>query len=249
MLHIVVSGEGKSDIGYCDNSALNCEIPKFQPRAMMLMIDKLIAQFLEPYLKYEHSVIDYKQVTYVSKQALHNNTNRKNAFLRSKKYGQGTAFYFNNAMTLAKISQEKQKEIGNTIPIISILFRDSDGTNSAINSHYDDKIESMIHGFKASGFDYGIPMMPKPKSEAWLLCAVKDNPYQNCAKIENESGNDNAPNPLKTQLETALKKYAPQSIEDLLKDDNIDINCIDMPSFNRFKQDLEQTIKKVFNHK
>ncbi len=172
MLHIIVSGEGPSDIGSCNNFALRCEVPEFQPRAMMLIIDKLIAQFLEPDLKYEHSVIDCQQVTFVSKQALGDKTNRKNAFLRSKKQGQGTAFYFNNAMTLTKIAQEIQAKLADNIPVISILFRDADGTNSAVNSHYHDKIKSMINGFKASGFDYGVPMIPKPKSEAWLLCAI-----------------------------------------------------------------------------
>ncbi len=77
----------------------------------------------------------------------------------------------------------------------------------------------------------------------------KDNPYQHCVNIENESGNDDSLNPLKSQLKTALEKYAPNSIEDLIKDDVININDINMPSFNRFKKDLEETIKKAFNCK
>lgn len=27
-------------------------------------------------------------------------------------------------------------------------------------------------------------MVPRPKSEAWLLCALKPNPYQHCAALE-----------------------------------------------------------------
>jgi|GEM_PF-2449792 len=44
-------------------------------------------------------------------------------------------------------------------------------------------------------------MPPNPKSEAWFLCALKKSqPYQDCARIEAESGNDKAPIPSKPNL-------------------------------------------------
>lgn len=48
-----------------------------------------------------------------------------------------------------------------------------------------DKLESMKNGFKEADCILGVPMIPKPKSEAWLLCACKENAYQHCAALEN----------------------------------------------------------------
>ena len=47
-------------------------------------------------------------------------------------------------------------------------------------------------------------MIPKPKSEAWLICALKRDPYQVCERLEARSGNDQSPNSLKRELEQLL---------------------------------------------
>ncbi len=57
------------------------------------------------------------------------------------------------------------------MPVIAVLFRDSDGTASSGRGLWEDKRKSIEDGFGEAGFDYGVPMIPKPKSEAWLLCA------------------------------------------------------------------------------
>jgi len=89
-------------------------------------------------------------------------------------------------------------------------------------------------------------MIPKPKSEAWLLCAVKDNPYQHCHILENESGNDKGPNPLKQQLSDALQADAStEQLNDMVKGHQIDVHRIDMPSFNAFKDNLRQVVKSA----
>jgi hypothetical protein len=64
-------------------------------------------------------------------------------------------------------------------------------------------MRSMLTGFEVEHISTGVPMIPKPKSEAWILCALRNN-YQHCAKLEDESGNDRSPNPLKQQLEDYL---------------------------------------------
>ena len=82
-------------------------------------------------------------------------------------------------------------------------------------------------------------MLPKPKSEAWLLCAIK-NSYQNCNALENESGNDNSPNNLKTQLETFGLTH--DEICEKIKANKIGIEKIDMKSFNIFKNRLHEVL-------
>ncbi|MTI11869.1 hypothetical protein [Sansalvadorimonas verongulae] len=88
-------------------------------------------------------------------------------------------------------------------------------------------------------------MIPKPKSEAWLLCAV-GNRYQHCERLENESGNDNALNPLKAQLEEALGEPASRELlVDKVNNGEIDVHRIDMPSLNKFKERLDEVLRAV----
>ena len=51
-------------------------------------------------------------------------------------------------------------------------------------------------------------MIPKPKSEAWVLCALSKL-YKECDELEDRSGNDNSPNSLKRELEELLGSYPP----------------------------------------
>ncbi len=246
-MYLVVSGEGNSDIGYCTNSANECEVPEFQASAMMIMIDKLIQQIIQQRSHYEYSVLDLQQVSYVTESHLSNltkalPTTKKKMALAGKKRQRETLYFQRNAQALAQYAQKKQEDI-NT-PVVAVLFRDGDGTNSSARGEWQAKYASMKKGFALENFEYGIAMIPKPKSEAWLLCAIKDNPYIACDKLEDESGNDNSPNSLKKQLATAMENYD-LSIEDLLIEDIIKVDKIDMPSFNCFKDDLENTIIKL----
>ena len=87
-------------------------------------------------------------------------------------------------------------------------------------------------------------MIPKPKSEAWLLCATKQNPYQHCDCLEDESGNDKGKSPLKEQLVKSLVgKTSSFDMAQLINNKQIAITRIDMLSFNIFKSDLEKVVK------
>lgn len=86
-------------------------------------------------------------------------------------------------------------------------------------------------------------MIPKPTSEAWVLCALKDNPYQDCAVLEDRSARDHSAHPLKRELQGRLGDSP--SADDLcrmVRDRTIDINRIDMPSFQAFRVRLEEVI-------
>jgi hypothetical protein len=114
---------------------------------------------------------------------------------------------------------------------------------------WQDKWNSMERGFAAENFAFGVPMIPKPKSEAWLLCAVQKN-YQHCDFLEEASGNDDSPNALKTQLVLALsgtnvKETSVKQQLALFEEGKIDVSRINMKSFNAFKNRLYQVLKKV----
>ena len=85
-------------------------------------------------------------------------------------------------------------------------------------------------------------MVPKPKSEAWLLCAIK-NEYRDCDALEDRSGNDNSSNSLKGELKSHLGEKVTRDLLCRMIDDGV-IDClrIDMPSFSIFRTDLDLAI-------
>lgn len=247
-MYLLLSGEGSSDIGCCIPSSGQCDGTQFRPGPMAIFIDQLVDQQIDQQSGYNFSHLSCERVGFVSESYLVENklppkSQRKNAALRGKKKRVETQHYYQNARALAAAAKEKAEQVEDKV--IAVLFRDGDGTASAGRGSYDDKVASMLKGFEDEGYgDLGVPMMPNPKSEAWLLCAVKENPYQHCRLLENESGNDNSQRvPLKTQLDNALAVAdIGDNVVDMIKDHQIDVSRIDMPSFERFKRHLNNAI-------
>ncbi|MFK5947664.1 MAG: hypothetical protein QM500_02695 [Methylococcales bacterium] len=240
-MHLLLSGEGRGDIGICSNDQGQCVYPEYQPGAMAYFVDKLV----ELFLGYDYSHIEYEGVTFVSEKYLVDNKlpPRKKAMdLPGKKKATETQYYYQNARVLANKAKSLAIELNEKV--VAVLFRDVDGTASAGRGHWKDKVNAMEKGFADEDYaELGVPMMPKPKSEVWLLCAVKNNPYQHCDSLENESGNDNAPNPLKSQLQNALDDNSSVQIQiDMIKEGAIDVTQIDMPSFNYFRNKLARAV-------
>ena len=85
-------------------------------------------------------------------------------------------------------------------------------------------------------------MIPMPKSEAWLICAWKKNPYQGCQALEGRSGNDKSPNSLKRELSRLLDDdVGPASLCQKIEQ-SFDASSVDMTSFKAFKERLEEVI-------
>ncbi len=246
-MYLLLSGEGKSDLGVCGLALDLCDSDNFQPGPMSWIVDQLI----EHSQGYEFSHIENNCVSYVSKSYLVTNKPpalQKSMGLPGKKKPLETKYYFENARALAIAANSKSHELGAVV--IAVLFHDSDGTASAGRGDWKNKINSIHAGFNKEGFDYGVAMMPKPKSEAWLLCAVKENPYQQCQKLEEVSGNDKGLRPLKEQLSDALKGLnSTAQLNELVRNGQFDIHQINMSSFNVFKDELEQAVKKALNWK
>lgn len=250
-VYLILSGEGKSDIGYCNNSTGCCEATEFSPRAMAIVVDQIIDLWLEKNRGYEFSCLDNQQVTYISESHLGDikPSKEKKISLPGKRRSQETKYFYENARSLANFANEKKAVLStdaHQAEVVAILFRDADGTASKGRGEYSAKRISMKNGFEKEGFSYGVAMIPKPKSEAWLLCATQDNPYISCSRLENASGNDKSPNSLKTQLDDAMSNLPDgTTIEDLLINKKIDINKINMPSFNEFRNELEHVLSTL----
>lgn len=106
----------------------------------------------------------------------------------------------------------------------------------------------MLAGFEVEGVLNGIPMIPKPKSEAWILCALRDN-YQNCERLEDQSGNDSSPNSLKDQLERHLGEAATRMfLNEKVDRGQLDITrIVDMPSLDVFKDRVDEVFGNLLN--
>ena len=240
-MYLLLSGEGPTDMGFCNPSSTSCEGDDFMEGPMAIMVDQLVRQFQG----YEMSYLDCQRIYYVSERFLADNKQsprRKEMSLRGKRKPPETKYYYENARALATQAKSIESQIDDNV--IAVLFRDADGTASAGRGNWENKRNSMLEGFRVESYELGVAMIPKPKSEAWLLCATKQNQYQHCDKIENESGNDNARNSLKKQLSESLQgKVSREDINQLLRDGIIDVAKIDMNSFNAFKENLEAAIE------
>jgi len=200
----------------------------------------IVSQIVEQRLGF--SFMDTRHYGYVSKSGLVQKASRfkyqkKSPRLPGRKKAKETGYFYRNAQALALCAQEKETELRDEV--IAVLFRDSDGTASADRGHWEDKRKSMMQGFDDEGFTRGVPMIPKPKSEVWIICSVKKNPYQGCEALENRSGNDNSPNSLKGELAGILGGLpSREKLCEMVDDGTIDRQRINMPSFLAFSDAL-----------
>ncbi|WP_175656545.1 hypothetical protein [Burkholderia ambifaria] len=167
---------------------------------MTVLVDNIIEQ----HYKYSPLDVDKAAYRFVSKARLVElaKQNKRGMALPGKKHGIDTAYFYVNAWMLGKVAKEHSDATSEAC--IAVLFRDTDGTNSSPNDLWEVKWKSMVAGFARAQYDYGVPMLPKPKSEAWILCAAQNSPYQNCGVLEELSGNDDAPDSAKGRLDALM---------------------------------------------
>ena len=240
-MKIVLSGEGRSDLGQCTNQQGECQTPDFAPGPMTWLVDRELEQRL-CYSPLECTPHQYHYISeaglQVRAQVLRAQQPRALA-LTGKKRGQETGFFHRNAWMLGQIALEFERKEGDSF--IAVLFRDSDGTRNTASSEYQDKYESMRQGFLRAGLGIrGVPMLPRPKSEAWLLCAIQ-NKYQHCAALENLPGTDDAPRSAKRLLAEALgDSYTTSTLNDWIAEHGFDGEQVahQMPSYAQFRADL-----------
>ena len=239
-MYFLFSGEGSTDLGIGTSAAFLCEGHEFLPGPMTVIADQVVQA------RQKYSPLEARGCGYVSEQNLIQRAGelkaaRKALRLPGKKRGKETRYYFNNARILARIAKDKATELDDDV--VAVLFRDADGTASAGRGLWEEKRQSMLDGFNEETFMRGVPMIPKPKSEAWLICALKRNPYKGCEALEERSGNDQSPHSLKDEL-AELLDVAPsrESLCRIVQDKTVDIERIAMPSFAAFRTRLEAVI-------
>lgn len=244
---VVCSGEGVSDLGGCSNQLGVCAGGDFRLGPLSVVIDSVI----EECLGYSPKEICPDIYRYYSESALthraeERKSQRRGFALAGRKHGLENGFFYINAWMLGEIAKDLEEQEKDAA--VAVLFRDSDGTNSSPRDLWARKVMSMKEGFIRADFSRGIPMVPRPKSEAWFLCAVKQNPYQHCGALEDLPGNDNSPNSAKQELSRSLG--AGSTAEELLV--WIEKNGINrvllseqMPSFSSFYERAKTVLESL----
>lgn len=231
-MFLVLSGEGVSDLG---DSA---------PGPIAWLLDSYISE------KLGYSLLQTPGAYFfVSRSALSAIAKNLRTPLRGKRADmQGlsseTRVYYKNAVALCHWIRSKQI----AGPVLALLFRDADGTASAGRGIWIDKRKAMKLGFQVEQCHGGIPVVPNPKSEAWLLCAL-DRSYSGCHKIELESsGNDGSPKNLKLQLNNVLlERYSSgfncTLVNELVQNGAIDLKLLNMPSASAVREDIDEALQ------
>ncbi len=239
-MYFLFSGEGATDLGACSDGALACEGDRYQHGPMTVIVDRVVRA------KLGYSLLDSPYYGFLAERGLADRASelkppKRSPRLPGKKKAKETSYFYRNARALAAYAKDKSTELDDAV--VAVLFRDSDGTASAGRGLWDDKWKSMMRGFEQEGFATGVPMIPKPKSEAWFLCALKTDPYQGCAALEDRSGNDKSPNSLKGELKEQLGHVASrEELCEVVNNQTVDIDRIDMPSFHAFRTRLEEVV-------
>ncbi len=233
-MHFILAGEGPSDLGSKDDQG------GFKKGAMTHIVDAIALKGYECLPEYQFLAENDVRLLKKKKHRFSLARGRE-----VKPYGE----IYLSALCLGEEAKQKSGYWG------VIFFTDADGTSSASPNLWESKVKAMQSGFDSSGnsFDssgnsYGVPMVPRPKSEAWLLGYYqkglpKQRDYNHCERFEGMSGNDASPNSLKKLLQKALKtKGNPYDLitEDVLH--SVKWERIDMPSFNIFRKRLENVL-------
>lgn len=238
---LLLSGEGPTDIGVCRDGGAPCDADRFQPGPMAVIVDQLAER------EVGYSLMD-NFVHFVGENEVTRRSKRlsipRSPRLSGSKNAKDTAYFHKNAMALGRIARDLETK--RELPVVAVLFRDADGSNTSTRGSWRKKFDSMEKGFRDAEYGRGVPMVPNPKSEAWLLCALKEQAYQACESLEHESGNDASPNSLKDRL-ARIMGHQPNADElaDWVRIGRIDPERIDMPSFTAFRHSLERAISRA----
>ena len=124
----------------------------------------------------------------------------------------------------------------------AVLFTDCDFTNRSVNqpdTYHAQVIIAIEGGFAVvDGFRNGVAMVPKMRSESWVLCKYQDIPYAPGNKFEALPANDHSPNCAKKVLAQFLELPVDEMYE-CICDDDIDWTKISCSSYNFFRRRFE----------
>lgn len=251
--HILVTGEGPTDIGYSltgQNISTNVVGSKaeFCNGPFYRLLERMLLRFMPNWNSDQFDEANPISASYVSHGHLSRCSkelakgNKKFRFA-GKSMPKGFAGLTKQSTELAKLASELGCEM-------AFYFHDTDGNNqnkSSASRLQENMVNAAKQGFRSGGLESCVAMIPKPTSEAWLICSCKANAYDACGNLEvTLSGNDDSPPEQSPKL--VLESIIGAAFTDPIlyeKIEELDIERMDMPSFNQFRDDMQQAIQNI----
>ena len=225
-MYFVLTGEGNSDLGYSAE----------HPGVLVRLLEKLASDISDEDLGYE-----FASRSDLAAKVSPNSDSPRSMLLRGNKRKYS---YLITIQRTAEALGRIASELENTG---AVFFHDCDFTHSEVNNpdeYYRQVVCSMEQGFKSASYSNGVPMVPKPRSESWLLCYYQDTPYENCARFEDLPANDRAENSGKKQL-ARFFNCRENKIYENVNIAEIDWDQIDAPSFVFFKNRFQHVVERL----
>ncbi len=205
MIEIIISGEGTSDVGYCDNKS---------SRFVFGPVTYLTQNILHSLHKFELN-FHFKSRDELKRYPITLKGKKKKEKLSATAKG-----HSNLAYKLAYLAKDKGYSV-------AILMRDAD------NRKFEDVYEEIKEGFQAARFENGVPAVPVPKSEAWLICCLEPDKSLNIEICKEE---------MKILLKKMLSEKGMEDHNNTWCEiaGNCDTDKIKSRSFCRYIKDLKQ---------
>jgi len=243
---LLVFGEGPTDMGRSRNAQAYAHGDDLEVGPMLLLAHRLLGRHLPDW---NADLFDLQQENaipsvLVAKAEMATKTRAGKFKLLSKDVKQGYLIHSKRAAVLGELAQQSGSL---TEAQLAIYFHDTDGTNRDPHDP-NDLVLAVNGGFRAAGFaSQGVAMVPQPTSEAWLICSCKPDAYQHCAQLETQlSGNDRSPARAPKLVLGHHLGNPNYHRGDLLPAVNaIELDRLDMPTFNQFRDDLKQGIRNL----
>lgn len=242
---IILSGEGLTDVGESASGAPISQDDDILTGPMLKIVYRLIHDYSPDWYRELHDWTSPTPIPTIlvsrTERARISKTLQPNLF-QTHTSGRGGIEHSKSAWTLATIAAER----GATL---AIYFHDTDGTRSVLKRTPNLQgiiEEATIRGFTVASSVAGVPMIPKPTSEAWFICHAKEHPYNYCHLLETQlAGNQESED---RHPKDVLDKLIGRTHRELLNDivDAIDLERLDMPSFNTFKENMRQALGRIF---
>lgn len=241
-LTLFLTGEGASDIGYRDHITKD-----FVPREMTHVATAVVKKRIAPGARVVYEFLSESELTDLVKQSP---ASKRQSVMTSRLALESSADskfpgLWIRARTFARfVSSHLSADSGNHM---AIIFTDADGTHSAPRAPWRRKFDALMGGFHEANYETGVPMVPQPKSEAWLLGYYQKEmgrghcAYQGCERFEDLAGNDDSKpkNSAKHILAALLKDNIPKTEELLL----VDWDRVRMPSFDAFRDRVDDVVR------
>ncbi len=243
---LLAFGEGPTDMGRSRNAQAYAHGADLEVGPMLRLAHRLLARHLPDWnadlfdLQQEHAVPS----VLVAPAEMKSLAKSASITLPSKKTKSGYLIHSKRSAVLGQLAQQRGSV---TEAQLAIYFHDTDGTNRDPHDPHD-LVQAVNEGFRAAGFaGQGVAMVPQPTSEAWLICSCKPDAYQHCAQLETQlSGNDRSPARAPKLVLGHHLGNPNYHRGDLLPVVNaIELDRLDMPTFNQFRDDLKQGIRNL----